>query len=337
MADTVYRQTPKRLEDLFTAAGGGSPPIMGNYSPSPPTEDRQTQDLLRVLMTPEAQGPAPKVNEAPLWAKILMGMGDTFSAGANVLAGGGVGGPTSFEKYQGRQDRQKADLAEWQKKLGESQREAKLLGAKYIMGERDKAQTLAEEKAALTEERAYKEKVARDANKQQAIEETSRRAFELAKTNDSKAWDLEIQKASFAHSEKMKQDEIRARRGDKDAAKVLEQFAGGARIVSGFRTGLAADQKSGSPPVPPLAERLKGGESPDDIRREFEDELTKEGIFGRARDLSRDLFNEKMLRTARALKEEADKPQPEQGPGFFRGGVNTWDEAVSGAMPQNRQ
>ena len=159
----------------------------------------------------------------------------------------------------------------------------------------------------------------------------------MAKTNDSKAWDLEIQKASFAHSEKMKQDEIRALRGDKDAAKVLEQFAGGARIVSGFRTGLAADQKSGSPPVPPLAERLKGGESPDDIRREFEDELTKEGIFGRARDLSRDLFNEKMLRTARALKEEADKPQPEQGPGFFRGGVNTWDEAVSGAMPQNRQ
>jgi len=171
MAQTVYRQSQPTLADILagSAAQPGSPPQDTTAPPNSTGNDQPMGQLLRMLMEPESQGPAPEVKEAPWWSKMLMGMGDAYKTYGSILGGGSAPADSSFDKYLRSQERAKADLGEWQKKTAEAQREAKLRGAQFLLGREERSAKLSEDKQAKTEERAYREKVASDAAKEHQL------------------------------------------------------------------------------------------------------------------------------------------------------------------------
>ena len=235
MSGSLYRPNqPTTLQELFAQAGlqGDNPgAVAPPQAPLAQSAGQVDSRLLELLMKPQDQGPAPQVEQLSTWDKVRAtladSLGSAFQAYGAVL-GGGSPPPLSnnYGRFIARQDQQKADLAEWQKKLGESQREAKLLGAKYIMGERDKAQSRADEAAALKESRAYQKTVVADATAQRAQEKAAEDAASLAKFNENKEWDLQMEKVRYGHEQAVAGIRAKVSEGDKSAAEDKKALGG---------------------------------------------------------------------------------------------------------------
>jgi len=236
MNGTIYRKDqPTTLQELLAQAGlqdNGSA-VVPPQAQQAPQDGSATADsrLLALLTQPESQGPAPEVDKLSTWDKIRMTIGDSlgsaFQAYGAVL-GGGSPPPLSnnYGKFLARQDQQKADLADWQKRLAESQREGKLRGAQYIMGKQAKDQARADEAAALKESRAYQQQVVKDATKQRAEEQAVENAANLAKFNDNKTWDLEMEKVRYGHEQAVAGIRAKVSEGDKSAAEDKKALGG---------------------------------------------------------------------------------------------------------------
>jgi hypothetical protein len=263
-----------------------------------------------MLMTPDSVGPDPQVDKPNALALVLSGLGDAVS-GFNAAK---MGNPGFRSNYTGtymdniEQQKDSAHRFNERKKLrdAESKRRNLILGLNENQRALEaKAAQIAEGKA----DRALQDKIKRDQDA-----EVSRRQFELDKMAQDHALDQQEQGARFKHEEGMKRLEASLKTGDDPKAeKALQAFSLGSRIANTIVRGLP-EGKDG-PAVPPLSVLLKGDKengvvpiTPDEIRRQFEDEMTQEGIFGPARDLARDYFNERLIRTYRETQKAA-QPQ----------------------------
>jgi len=300
------------LQDLMAGDGGGyAPPPQAPQVPgSPDPLEAQRAALLAQLMQPDPTVPDKEAPKRNMLASILMGLGDAGTAYASVIGNAPGIKTDTLGNYMAYLTQQKdsADRFNERKKLGdaESKRRNVIVGL-------DETQRALEAKAAKIAEgkadRALQDKIKRDQDA-----EVSRRQFELDKMAQDHALDQQEQGARFKHEEGMKRLEASLKTGDDPKAeKALQAFSLGSRIANTIVRGLP-ESKDG-PAVPPLSVLLTGDKengvaprTPDEIRRQFEDEMTQEGIFGPPRDLARDYFNERLIRTYRETQKAA-QPQ----------------------------
>ena len=316
MDQTQYRRSSPSLTDLVMNQNyqSGAPVAPGPDQPqgSDPGADYQRNQLLQMLMTPDSVGPDLQVDKPNALALVLSGLGDAVS-GFNAAK---MGNPGFRSNYTGtymdniEQQKDSAHRFNERKKLrdAESKRRNLILGLNENQRALEaKAAQIAEGKA----DRALQDKIKRDQDA-----EVSRRQFELDKMAQDHALDQQEQGARFKHEEGMKRLEASLRTGDDPKAeKALHSFSLGSRIANGIIRGVP-ESKDG-PAIPPLPARLTGDpennippQTPEEIRREFEDEMTQEGIFGPARDLSRDYFNERLIRAYRDTQKAAQPQNP---------------------------
>jgi hypothetical protein len=221
-----------------------------------------------------------------------------------------------FGQYQNRLNQQKADLQRYQEDLARSRSRAKKGKAEFLLGEDASARErkLAASAAKAAEDKA--DRLLREEIARKTQETTARNTFELLKQKEDSDLDKQEDEARFRHETGLKKMEIAARdKDDPKTEKSLQQFSLGSRIANGILRGVP-ESKDG-PAIPPLQNRLMGDpennvppQTPDEVRREFEDEMTQEGIFGAPRDLARDYFNERLIRAWRQVKQQAEQAPP---------------------------
>ena len=317
---TVYRNpdpSSGSLQDLLNMANYSEAPVETPSAPQAPqvfTEGVMTpqerQKLVDTYLAAPDYGEGPKVNKPNILAQILMGAGDSLSTYASILGNAPQAKTHSLETYMQYLADQKASKEKFDARKAQGKADAEQRKLTYLLGEDQrrlevKAAQIAEDKAS----RLLQEKITRDNEA-----EASHRRFELVKMAQEHELDRQEQESRFKHEEGMKRLEASLRTGDDPKAeKHLQSFSKGAQIANSFLRGLP-ETKEG-PGVPPLSFRLKGDkennippETPAQMTRQFEDEMTQEGIFGPARDLARDYWNERLIRTYREVQ-KASQPQ----------------------------
>ena len=312
MAQDYASSRQLTLQDLMAGDGGGyaPPPVAPQASGQGDPYEAQRQALLAQLMQPDQAAPDKEAPKRNMLASILMGLGDAGTAYASVIGSAPGVKTDTLGNYMAflAQQKDSAEKFNERKRIGdaESKRRNLVIGLNENQRALEaKAAKIAEDKAA----QAIQEKIKRDQDA-----EVSRRAFEWDKMGEDHRLDTLEQDARFKHEAGMKKLEASLRTGDDPKAdKALQAFSLGSRIANTIVRGLP-EGKDG-PAVPPLSVLLTGDKengvapiTPDEIRRQFEDEMTQEGIFGPARDLALDYFNERLIRTYRETQKAA-RPQ----------------------------
>jgi hypothetical protein len=220
---TTYRKDQPTLQDLIMGAAQQSPDApQASQASGQDGSSQADQSLLAFLTQPENQGPAPQVDELSTWDKIRMTIGDSlgaaFQAYGATLAGGSPGEfHGSYEKFVARQDREKADLAEWQRKTAEAQREAKLRGLTYLDTQKTRKQ-MAEDARIGRQQLQDDAQAARKAIADQASEE---RRFKLKQDQDqfdaNKKAAIEMENLRFQHDQAVAGHRRSIDEGDKAA------------------------------------------------------------------------------------------------------------------------
>jgi hypothetical protein len=325
MAQTQYRPNKiGTLQDLLNQET--LKPSSWVEAPAPPeapqvnTEGMLTpqdrQSLLDVLFTPEELGPAPAVDKPNALAMLFSGLGDATNAFNAARTGNSGLQSDFFDQYQRTLNQQKVDRQKYVEGLAKSRERANKGKAEFLLGEDASARErqLAASAAKAAEEKA--DRLLREKIQRETVATVEDRAFQLKKQQEASVLDREENEARFRHETGLKKLELAARgKDDPKTEKALQQFSLGSRIANGILRGVS-ESKDG-PAIPPLAQRLIGDpennippQTPDEIRREFEDEMTQEGIFGPPRDLARDYFNERLIRTWRQVKQQAEQARP---------------------------
>ena len=302
------------LQDLMAGDGGGyAPPPQAPQVPgSPDPLEAQRAALLFQLMQPDPTVPDKEAPKRNMLASILMGLGDAGTAYASVIGNAPGIKTDTLGNHMAYLTQQKdsADRFNERKKLGDAESNRRNL----VLGLNENQRALEAKAAQIADEKAAK--LLQDKIKRDQDAEASRRVFELDKMNQDHQLDQQEQGARFKHEEGMKRLEASLKTGDDPKAeKALQSFSLGSRIANGIIRGVP-ESKDG-PAIPPLSARLTGDpennippQTPEEIRREFEDEMTQEGIFGPARDLSRDYFNERLIRAYRDTQKAAQPQNP---------------------------
>lgn len=299
------------LADVFSQQGGTAGPAPDNQAPGMSPGEQSVLDAYDDQWTGEASEPKKK----NYLASILMGAGDAMSAYASVLGSAPEVRTNNLQDYMEYLQRQNFASEQNNKSMAEGKAKRDLHRAEFLVTkeQRDlevKAAGVAEKKA----EQLSQEKITREANA-----EVSRRAFEMAKVAEDHRMDREEQDSRFKHETGMAKLEASLKTGanPKDE-KALQSFSLGSRIANGIVRGMPESKENGAA-IPPLSARLRGDkenniapETPEELRREYEDEMTQEGIFGPARDLSRDYFNERLIRAYRESQQAPQSKNPGQ-------------------------
>lgn len=241
MAQTTYRQPQPTLEELLAGASSGAPPA--SAPPQASGSDTTDNRLLALLTQPESQGPAPEVNQLSTWDKIRMTIGDSlgaaFQAYGATLAGGQAGPfHGSYEKFTARQDQQKQQLADWQRKTADAQREAKMRGAQYLMSKQDREQMKADEQKGRMELKQLTLDSQEADRKQRALEFQQKQQADQQQFEQKKSWDLQMEKARQSHDETVARIRERAAGGDvqakddkKGLGEIIRTIGGMSRIA----------------------------------------------------------------------------------------------------------
>jgi hypothetical protein len=320
MAGSTYRRNVT-LADLIT---GSNPDLAPPVAPSQPTASflageggglapAERNRLLEILTQPESVGPPPEIDEGTrgtqIGSNVFAALGDALGTYASILGGGRA--PNFMQQLQAKREFDKETKRTYGARKARAETESKQRKAQYLLGKDEAAMEASARKAAEEKaDRLLREKITRDTEAEQG-----RRSFELAKQAEEHRLDQDEQAARFKHEEGMKRLEASLKTGDNPKAeKQLQSFALGSRIANGIIRGVP-EGKDG-PAIPPLVNRLLGDpenkvppQTPEEIRREYEDEMTQEGIFGSARDLARDYFNERLIRAYREAQ-KASQPPP---------------------------
>ncbi len=304
MPTQPYRQAPT-LAAALMGGGEGAPPVYQAASGVPSGVDPSLYD--QAFATPDI-GPRPTEDKKSLARTLIAALGDAGTTYASILGGEDIR-THNLQNYQDYLAAQKQSAENYDRLKLTQESESKRSKARFLLGRDGEAQIRAQDEAAKKALRAAAVADAQAKRDQEVADEANRRQFELVKQAQEQAFQTGLQKTKLIHDEAMAKYESRLKGGDKTAEKDLKDFSTGAQVIASFENGLPPG-KDGTPAVPPLAERLKAGEDPGEIRRHLEDELDQAGIFGVPRDLVRNRFNEKMLRTNRQLQKEAEQQPP---------------------------
>jgi hypothetical protein len=277
--------------------------------------DPAIEAQIQALSQPEPVAPLAVPKKSQLWQRLASALAD---AGSTYATGMHAGHPTNFTGSQIEGDRYRDQaISDNAANSMKSKYNAKTKGAELRLQallRKQEQEQHAKDKA----DDAEQNRLDRVRQSSEAVAKLAADANELQLRQD---FDREQQENRFGHEEKMKKWELAARddnpddKKKKEADKVLEKFADGADIASNLLNGMPGDNK-GNAPVLPIMDRLKGDretgrkpESPDEIRAQFEDELTIGKIFGEARDMARNFFNERMIKVRRRLLDDTKQQQ----------------------------
>jgi hypothetical protein len=316
MAQTQYRQNqPTSLQDILNQAAlkPGNP--IAPPAPSEPSSidtgsmtpgDRQK--LLDILLAPEDPGPAPSVDKPSALAMLFSGLGDAVS-GFNAGKTGNPGFQTDyFRQYQNKINQQKADLQRYNEDVTKGRNRSKQRTAEYLLGADTQAKRQAKEDAlaataAKAAEQRRQEDIARETAKdvlkreQHLTDAATKAADEQRQAVRNHKYSIELEQLRNSHKDV---DEKKAKQGEKDQ----KSFSTGVQVALSLVNGNPKEN------ILPFAARVKQGEDPKtvaiELRKQYDDELDAEGVFGNGRDLAHEFFNRKLLEAY----QNATAPQP---------------------------
>ena len=343
MSGNMYRRN-MTLADLISGNSPATAPPVAPTQPAPASiggeaglSQQERSRLLELLTQPDAVGPAPEADTSTtgttIGANISAAFADALGTYASILGGGKA--PDFMKQLDNKRQLDKEARRSYQERLAKSKTDAGKLKANYILSADDRARERSRDEKAAKVIREQLKSDAVQAHTQALAEQQAAEGRRAAAENDRDIRNhkqaLELLDLNQKFTRDLHDMDNKARNGDKPAEAALKSFSAGSRIVSLLKTGTSADPRTGQP-VPSLIDRLESGEDPAEIRRELESELNQETVFGVARDMTRNLLNEEILRATRNLQKKQEAgPQDQQG--FVRGGINAWDEATQGALP----
>jgi hypothetical protein len=312
---TVYaQQQPRTLADLLAMQQNApGSPVAPPQAPAPSeitTEGsltaQQRQSLIEQLLQPEPVGPAPVSEEYNAGKGVGLSLVDAFNNIASIYGGVNLRS-NAFNDYRNRLERQKAESNAHQQRKEEVGARAKTRKAEFLLGEDANAreQALAasvRQAAGEKSDRIRKEDLARDDAERVAkvADAAAKMAEDNRRRQEDHKWDVELQNLSNARNNP---DKDAAKRGEKEQ----QDFASGASLVGVIIRDGNADMGLKS-----VRQQVAEGSDIKAIagaaRNRFEEALNEEGIFGKARDMARNLFNRKMIELAE------NPPQPVEQP-----------------------
>lgn len=271
------------LAALAPVMGGGGvaapPPVIGS------DVDSQIQAAINAKGVPDPVTMEPVPKQSKLWQRLIAGIADAGSVYASGLNGNIR--PTNSLGYLLGQDQSAVDTTTRNKeRLTKAELDAKnRKGEAQLQYLLSKSQQ--EEKRRAESEKTAAELAQHKVDLAAAAEKTAAdRQWDMERDAKNKAFALDQQKASFAHSEALSGLERREREGDKIAGKQQEAFGKAVAYVVGMtdqvEAMLAGDRDNGIAPQSP--EQIKNR-----VRRAF-DVMTGIGLTGDARKAAEAYF-----------------------------------------------